>query len=80
MQREQQLAWIRAALVAHGGWNRRSRAALHAWARMQGIDGAGLRALLERGSHAHAAACARFIPRAAVAASAGARSHGSGRP
>ena len=38
MDRAERLAWIRTVIAAHGGWNRRSRMALHAWARDQLLD------------------------------------------
>ena len=38
MDRAERLAWIRTVIAAHGGWNRRSRTALHAWARDQLLD------------------------------------------
>lgn len=39
---------VRQVLAAHGGWNARSRAALHTWARQEGLEADELVSLLEQ--------------------------------
>ena len=47
MDHAERLAWIRTVIAVHGGWNRRSRTVLHAWARDQLLDESLLVQLVE---------------------------------
>ena len=62
MDRAERLAWIRTVITAHGGWNRRSRAALHAWARDQLLDERVLVQLVEEAYRAPLPAARTVAP------------------
>ena len=46
MTRNEQVAWVRQALAACGGWNSRSRGVLRAWAASEGLDASTLESLV----------------------------------